>query len=142
MKARLRLWPLTVAKLPVATNRVPSGETAMCRTLVSSAGSTTPATVMLMAPVSAPVVGSSAISFFVKFPAAMTAPLASSMSDTVRMPVGAKVGSIRLLTRSYLRIPRRVIPLTLEKAPAMKSAVPSAVGLDGADHPVERQVER
>ena len=46
MNACLRLWPLTVAKLPVATNRVPSGETAMCRTLVSSSGLTVPATVI------------------------------------------------------------------------------------------------
>ena len=142
MKARLRLWPLTVAKLPVATNRVPSGETAMYWTLVSSAGSTTPATVMLMAPVSAPVVGSSAISFFVKFPAAMTAPLASLMSDTVRIPVGAKVGSIRLLTRSYFMIPRRVIPLTLREGARDEERAPVGGCLDGADHPVERQVER
>ncbi len=126
-KARLRLAPLTVVKLPVATNRVPSGETAMYWILVSLAGSTTPVTVMLMAPVSAPVVGSSAISIFGKFPAAMTAPLASLISPTVRIPVGAKVGSIRLLTRSYFMIPRRTMPLTCEKAPAMKSALPSAV---------------
>ena len=117
MNACLRLWPLTVAKLPVATNRVPFGETAMYWTLVSSPVQTTPATVMLIRPVSAPVTGSSAMIFLVKFPAAMTTPLAITMSDTVRMPVGAKVGSIRLLTRSYFMIPRRVTPLTLAKAP-------------------------
>jgi hypothetical protein len=119
MKARLRTWPFTVAKLPVATSLVPFGETAMNLILVSRAGSTVPATVRLMAPVSAPVVGFRAMSFLVKLPAAMTQPLASLMSDTVRMPVGAKNGSIRLLTRSYLRIPRRVTPLTDANAPPM-----------------------
>ena len=61
-----------------------------------------------------------------KLPAAMRAPLASLISDTVRMPVGAKVGSIRSLTRSYLASPRRVIPLTCEKAPEMNKAVSSS----------------
>ena len=127
MKARRRPWPLTVAKLPVATNRVPFGDTAMCRTRVSSPGLTTPATVMLMVPRLAPVVGFSALTCPVKFPAAMSEPLASLMSETVRMFPGRKVGSIRLLTRSYLTRPRRVMSLTFEKAPAMNSAVPSAV---------------
>ena len=48
MNARLRSCPLTVAKLPVATSRVPPGETASFLTLVSWAGSTTPAMVRLM----------------------------------------------------------------------------------------------
>ena len=136
MNARGRPWSLTVAKLPTATNRVPSGETAMWWTLVSSPETISPATVIAMAPVSAPVVGSSATRCFEKVPAAMTAPLASLMSDTVRRFPAKKVGSIWLLTRSYLTSPRRVMPLTWEKEPEMKSAVPSAVASMAATVPL------
>ena len=84
MNARLRFRPLTVVKLPVATSRVPFGETAMWLTLVSLFVSTTPETVMAIAPVFAAVVGFSASTRPAEFPAAMTTPLASSRSDTVR----------------------------------------------------------
>ena len=42
------------------------------------------------------------------------------------MLVGAKIGSIWSLTRSYLTIPRWSIPLTVEKVPEMNKAVSSA----------------